>query len=159
MSAMRVTNADRGVLLGTHVRLADRWWPRLRGFLGHSAPETGEGLLLSPCQAVHTYGMRFSLDIVFLDRDGIVVALYERLAPGSRTKMEVRARHALELPEGTIQATGTASGDHIAWVPADSAPTNGVRPVPRSAARADERAATARGEDEHPSSRMRWRTK
>jgi len=125
MRTLRVTNTRRGVLLGSQVKLAERWWARLRGFLGRPAPKAGEGLLLTPCRAVHTYGMRFSLDVVFLDRDGVVVALYERMAPASRTKMEPGAWHALELPAGAIAATGTVPGDRIAWSPANNEPTNG----------------------------------
>lgn len=120
MRTMRVTNTERGVVLGTSVRLADRWWPRMRGFLGRPAPTPGEGLLLTPCQAVHMFGMRFSLDIVFLDRDGVVVAVYEDLAPGKRTRVETKAIHALELPAGTVTATGTECGDRVAWVPSES---------------------------------------
>ena len=133
MRKMRVTNKHRGVLLGTQVKLADRWWPRMRGFLGRPEPKEGEGLLLTPCNAVHMYGMRFSLDVVFLDDDGVVVALYEELRPGKRTKVETKAKHALELPAGTIRATGTVRGDRIAWLPAEARGAerslNGGRPV------------------------------
>ena len=54
--------------------------------LARPAPSPGEGLLLTPCSSVHMYGMRFPLDVAFLDRGGAVVAIYPSLTPGSRTR-------------------------------------------------------------------------
>jgi uncharacterized membrane protein (UPF0127 family) len=58
-------------------------------------------------------GMAFSLDVAFLDSDGMVVALYRRLGPGARTRWHRHALAALELPAGTLAATGTVEGDII----------------------------------------------
>jgi hypothetical protein len=111
-------------MLGARVGLADGWWDRVRGFLRRPEPQHGEGLLLSPCRAVHMIGMAYPLDIIFLDRHGRVVALYARLKPGRSSLWHSRARYALELPQGTIGATGTQEGDHVVWLiaDADSAP-------------------------------------
>jgi hypothetical protein len=112
---LRVRNLDRDADLGTSVGLADGWWARGRGLLGRRALAAGEGLLLTPCRSVHMFGMRFPLDVAFLDREGTVVATYAGLAPGRRTGWHRSARHALELPSGTLAATGTRSGDRIVW--------------------------------------------
>lgn len=109
---MRVVNSGRGEL-GDRVERASSLFTRLRGLLNRSALGPGEGLLLAPCRSVHMYGMRFSIDVAFLDRGGRVVAVYERLAPGQRTRWHRRAYAALELPAGTLRATGTALGDHL----------------------------------------------
>lgn len=121
MSAMHVVNASRSTILGSRVRLLDNWWKRLKGFLGSPAPEPGEGVILTPCTAVHMYGMRYPLDVVFLDDRGVVVALYPELSPGSRTRVESRASHALELPSGAIATSGTELGDRVSWKPANNA--------------------------------------
>jgi uncharacterized membrane protein (UPF0127 family) len=63
------------------------------------------------------HGMRYPLDVAFLARDGRVVALYEGLPPGGRTHWHRDARHALELPAGTLAATGTREGDRLHWAP------------------------------------------
>lgn len=118
MKLLAVRNLSRGRLLGEHVRLADGWWSRLRGLLGRPAPRPGEGLLLSPCTAVHMYGMKYPLDVLFLDRAGRVLCLYPELRPGERTARHRNARHALELPAGTLARTGTRPGDTLAWAPA-----------------------------------------
>jgi uncharacterized protein len=122
---VRVRNVDRDAELGTRIGVADGWWSRSRGLLGRDALAPGEGLLLTPCRSIHMYGMRFPLDVAFLDREGTVVEIYADLAPGRRTGWHRTARHALELPAGTLAATGTGPGDRLAWAapaPATSGP-------------------------------------
>lgn len=132
MKTVTIMNRTRDSVLGSEVRVADRWWLRARGFLRRPEPRDGEGLLLSPCRAVHMVGMGFALDIVFIDRLGKVLAIYPNLAPGRRSGWHLRARYALELPVGSIEATGTAIGDSIAWLPSDAS-GNGAVPFRRSA--------------------------
>ncbi len=110
-------NRTRGTLLGTRIGLADRIWLRARGYLGRAEPRIGEGLLLVPCRSIHMMGMRFALDVLFLDRMGRVIAAYPKLEPGARTAMERVALYALELPAGTVELTGTRVGDQLSWTP------------------------------------------
>jgi uncharacterized protein len=117
MQLLRVLNAQRGQELGHRVALANSWLTRLRGMIGAPAPGPGEGLLLSPCTSVHMYGMRYPLDVAFLDRSGKVVAVYPSLPPGSRTGWHKDAAHALELPAGTLRDCGTTVGDVLVWSP------------------------------------------
>jgi hypothetical protein len=117
---LRAENPARGAILGTRIGLADRWWGRLRGLLGRPGLEPGEGLILRPCRAVHMAGMRFPLDVAFLDRRGGVVAAYQTLAPGRRTGWHRAAVEALELPAGTLAATGTVVGDIIVCTEVES---------------------------------------
>ena len=115
---VRVTNATKGTSLGASVRVADGWWSRLRGLLGAPELGAGEGLVLIPCKAVHMYGMRQSLDVVFVDAEGTVVALYPGLAPGQRTRVHRDSRSVFELPPSTIEATRTGIGDTVTTEPA-----------------------------------------
>jgi uncharacterized protein len=110
---VRAVNSARGTVLGTRIGLADRWWLRFRGLLGRDGLHTGEGLILRPCRGVHMLGMSFPLDVAFLDPQGGVVASYHALGPGSRSRWHSEAREALELPAGTLAATGTMEGDTI----------------------------------------------
>jgi uncharacterized protein len=122
MRLLQVVNTGRDRELGSRIGLANSWLGRLRGMMGRPAPKSGEGLLLTPCRAVHMYGMRVPLDVVFLDAQGAVVASYPSLRPNSRTRWHREAVHALELPAGTLAVSGTRPGDVLAWFPRDVSP-------------------------------------
>ena len=115
MKLLRIRRLQRDAVLATRVGLADKPWSRLKGLLGRSTLAPGEGLLLFPCKAVHMWGMKFSLDVAFLDASGCIIATYQSLEPGKRTKMHRLARYALELPAGTLARTGTSRGDFLTW--------------------------------------------
>ena len=73
MSHLRIINRTRGTVVGSRVAVASGWWSRLRGFLGRPKPHEGEGILLVSCNMVHTFGMTFPLDILFLSAEGRVL--------------------------------------------------------------------------------------
>jgi len=108
-----IYNLTRRAILAEQVAVADRMWPRLRGLIGRAAPAAGEGLLLQPCSAIHMWGMRTSLDAVFLDADGNVLAVYPMLAPGSRTGWHPAARMCVELAPGSLSSNATSVGDRL----------------------------------------------
>jgi uncharacterized protein len=132
MTTIRVLNRTRGTVLGTHVRLADSLPARARGFLFRPAPAAGEGILLSPSKAVHMFGMTFPLDVIFISGAGEVVATYRDLAPWRRSRLHGSALHALELPAGTVRATGTVVGDALSWATVDEAATSTSTSTSRS---------------------------
>lgn len=115
MRQIRVVNSRSQGELGSRIGLADTWLARLRGMLGRPAPRAGEGLLLTPCRSVHMYGMRFPLDVAFLDDHGTIIAIYAPLLPGSRTRWHRHAAHALELPAGALAQCGALLGDVLLW--------------------------------------------
>lgn len=113
MRFVSVVNRSRGRTLATRVGVADRWWLRLRGLLGRGPLSPGEGLLLLPCKSIHTFGMGQAIDVVFLDPEGRVVAQYPDLRPNRVSRHHREAISALELPSGTLAATGTLPGDDL----------------------------------------------
>jgi uncharacterized membrane protein (UPF0127 family) len=128
VNLIRVVNRSRGTLLGNHISLVDTWPGRLRGYLGRAEPQPGEGMLLVRCNAVHMFGLGFSLDLVFLNHGGDVVSTIEDLRPWKRTSRIADARFALELPTGVIAASRTRVGDRLAW----TAPEPIFTPLPRT---------------------------
>ena len=111
-SAFALRNLDRGALLAERVEVADRWWSRARGLLGRKLRD-GDGLLIRPCRAVHMLGMTYPIDVLFLDADHRVVAVYPGLRPARVTGYHRGAAMALELPAGVVERTGTRVGDRL----------------------------------------------
>lgn len=145
MRQVRIFNKTRGSVLGTAVRVADTWWSRTRGYLWRTQPAAGEGLLLNPCRGLHMVGMSYPLDAVFVGAAGEVVALHSEMRPGSRTPLYRSAEYAIELPAGTIEASGTRERDIIAWTPAEApSPVPDWQSVDRSGATPDVGAAHAK---------------
>jgi hypothetical protein len=108
-----VNNRTRGVLLAANVQLADTPRSRRTGLLQHKMLEPGEGLWIFPTQAIHTFGMRFPIDVAFLDRHLRVKRIYHRLAPYRLTWLVWGAKSVLELAPGSLTGAGTTVGDEL----------------------------------------------
>lgn len=104
-----------GRILCNRCRVADQPLSRMRGLLGRRYMSTGEGLLLRPAAAIHTFFMNFSIDAVFLDSGGVVLAVSHDLAPW-RTASKRGARMVLELPAGAAAVRGIEPGDRLRFI-------------------------------------------
>lgn len=89
-------------------------WDRLRGLLGRAPLRAGEGLLITPCASVHTIGMGYALDLVFLDRDGRVLQCVAGLVP-RRFAAGRGAAMTLELAGGALRALDLRIGEVLEW--------------------------------------------
>lgn len=109
-------NSTRKTKLANNVSFARSFLARLAGLLGKASLPPGQALAIMPCNSVHTCFMRFSIDVVFTDQGGTVLHLAENLPP-YRLILPVRgAVGALELPSGSIKATGTVLGDRLVYL-------------------------------------------
>lgn len=108
-------NQTRQTLLATDLSLANTHWTRFRGLLGLSADDfgNGSGLWITPCRGVHTLGMGFVIDVVYLDHALKVVDVQSAVKPWRFTPIRLRAASVLELPCHTAAATKTEVGDTI----------------------------------------------
>jgi uncharacterized protein len=105
-------NVTRGITLATHVALASTSKARRRGLLDADNLEAGSGLWIIPCEAIHTFGMKVRLDIVFLDKNFQVRKISPDLGP-RRMSICLRAHSVLELPAGAVARSGTKLGDRL----------------------------------------------
>lgn len=100
---------EERVLLPT-VLCAEHWYERMRGLLGHRSLPEGSGMLLSPCDSVHTLGMRFAIDVVYVDADQQVVRIVKHLPPFRMSFGGRRARSTLEIHSGWFDFSTLAIG-------------------------------------------------
>jgi uncharacterized membrane protein (UPF0127 family) len=110
-----VTNETRGTVLASEAEVAGDAGSRRRGLLKHKGLQPGQGLWIVPCSAVHSFGMRFDIDLVYLDRKHRVRKVQSVWRPG-RMSMCLGAHSVLELPSGTVERTATRTNDQLAIV-------------------------------------------
>ena len=99
-------------MLADAADVADTSAKRRTGLLKHSQLNTGEGLWIAPCESVHTFFMKFPIDLVYLDRSKKVRKV-RHAVPAWRLSGCLTAHSVLELPAGVAQASGTQKGDQI----------------------------------------------
>ena len=108
-------NRTRQTFLATALAVADTHWTRLRGLLGLGQDDfrNGSGLWIVPCHGVHTLGMGFAIDVVYLDDSLTVIYVHRELRPWRFAPVRMQAASVLELPCRTAAVTGTNVGDKI----------------------------------------------
>ncbi len=108
---MKVEVLHGGRLVSGDIRIADNPLSRIVGLMFREVPE-GDGLLLDPCNSIHTFFMRYSLDVVFLSKTNEVVKVIRNLPPWRVTKIYFYARRTLEVPAGKLP-DGIKEGDQL----------------------------------------------
>ena len=107
MKLLQIRKAGEPIATVWH---ANGYFSRLRGLLGRKLQEDG-GLMLSPCSCIHTIGMGYAIDAVYLDRTYRVLRVDDAIAPGKVCKAQRGARHILELPSGRARLRNISPGD------------------------------------------------
>jgi uncharacterized protein len=107
-----VRNHTRGTILGEAVEIADTSEKRRVGLLKHVRLEPGSGLWIVPCESVHTFFMKFPIDLVYLDKQRRVRKV-RHAVPAWRLSACLTAHSILELPAGTVEKSGTMPGDEL----------------------------------------------
>jgi uncharacterized membrane protein (UPF0127 family) len=109
---MILMNVTRNTILTDRCHFANTVLKRMVGLLNRRKFSSGEGLLLDRCYGVHTFGMRFPIDVLFLDKDLRVIRAVKALPP-YRTSLVKKAVYVLELPVGALEASRSEEGDQI----------------------------------------------
>ncbi|OGX06368.1 MAG: hypothetical protein A3G87_01855 [Omnitrophica bacterium RIFCSPLOWO2_12_FULL_50_11] len=110
---MTVLNTTRNSIVVERLKIARNLSERLRGLIGSPPLGEREGLLIPYCKGIHTIGMRYPLDVIYLDRDGKVLKLIEPLPPNSIGHIVLTSNSVLELPVGAIRWSSTRIGDAL----------------------------------------------
>ena len=105
-------NRTRQLELADRAAVANTSRLRRTGLLQHDRLERGDGLWIVPCEAVHTFGMKFEIDVLFLNKKKQVLKIRHSM-PRRRMSLLLWAHSVLELPAGTALQTGTVRGDQL----------------------------------------------
>lgn len=108
----RVLDQTRGTVVAEHAQLAGTSSERTRGLLGRTTLPPGEGLWIVPCESVHTFGMQFAIDLIYLDRKNRIRKICRGVKPW-RISVCLVAHSILELPTGAAMKSEARVGDQI----------------------------------------------
>lgn len=107
-----IRNVTRDSVVAENADIADTSQKRRTGLLKHTHLAAGEGLWIVPCEAVHTFAMKFAIDVVYLSKQKKVLKIRDNMKK-SRISMCLRAHSVLELPAGWAEKVGLAVGDQL----------------------------------------------
>ena len=110
---MKLLNKTRNTLLAEEVQIADSFFSRLTGLLNRQKLAPSEALLIPHCQCIHMFFMRFSIDVLFVDKDNRIVGIVRRIHPFEISPVFLKSSFVVELMAGAIAVSGTEIGDEI----------------------------------------------
>ncbi len=108
---LQLENSIKGSVIVPKLAVAPSLWKRTVGLLGIPHLQSGEALLLQPCTGIHTWFMRYSIDVLFLDKRGKVLRTVENLRPFRIAGPLLRARTVVEMAPGTLKHVSVKPGD------------------------------------------------
>lgn len=113
---MKVTNITKNCLIADKVASAHGLFSRIKGLLGRKGLDEQEGLFIKPCTQIHTWFMRFPIDVLFIDKNDVVIHLINDMRPFRISGLYFASKGVLELASGVINRTKTEVGDSITIV-------------------------------------------
>ncbi|MFH1442005.1 MAG: DUF192 domain-containing protein [Candidatus Omnitrophota bacterium] len=108
---MKIINNTKNTILAEEAYIADTVFTRVKGLLGKQSFDEGSALIIKPCNSIHTFFMRFTIDVVFVNSNNAVVKILPKIAPNKISGVYFKAYFAIELPAGTVEKTSTIIGD------------------------------------------------
>lgn len=112
-----ILNASRNTTVSQKPFHAVRLWDRTRGMIGRDFGVSFDAMVFSACNAIHTFFMQIPLDVIFLNRENVVVSLRRSLRPWYPCVLSWRSCTVVELPVGAIDASATEVGDRFIFDP------------------------------------------
>ena len=108
---MKIINRTKNTVLAQNAVVADTVFSRLKGLLGRKDFIEGEALIIKPCNSIHTFFMRFPIDVLFIDKDSRIIKTISSLKPFRLTCIYFNAAFVIELPAGTLEFSSTQEKD------------------------------------------------
>ncbi|RJQ31486.1 MAG: DUF192 domain-containing protein [Peptococcaceae bacterium] len=108
-----LVNLSRNHILAENVHIASSFSRRLKGLIGKACLPPEEAMIILPCNSVHTFFMRFPIDVIFVDKNAVIIHIIEKLKPYKFSPIIKGSYLVIELAAGRIAETGTAVGDQL----------------------------------------------
>jgi uncharacterized protein len=108
-----INNLTRNSIIASRIKIAQNPWTRMKGLIGSRDFASGEALIITHCQSIHMFFMKFPIDVIFCDRQDRVVGLCSGIKPFCLSPIYFKASYAIELPSGSIILSKTKIGDQI----------------------------------------------
>lgn len=112
---MKVVNTTKQAVLAENASFANTLKTRMKGLLGKDGLNQGEGLVITRCNSIHTFFMKFSIDVIFVNKNDRVIKVLHRLKPWRLCRPYLGASCCIELPSGVASKTNTQIGDTISF--------------------------------------------
>lgn len=113
MKAVKGSSSRGEELIAVKVTKANNFFGKLFGLITRKKLKNNQGFLIENCSSIHTFWMRYSIDVIFLDKKNLVLAIYHNIKPFRATPFIRNAYYALELKSGTIEKTSLEVGDLV----------------------------------------------
>lgn len=110
---IRIIHGETKKVIAQRALRADSFFERSFGLIGYSSMAEIDALLLPKCRAVHMWGMRFSIDVVFCNKENVIVGLSKNLKPWRISRYYFSAMFTIEFPEGTIERSELHIADRL----------------------------------------------
>lgn len=110
---MKIYNSTQNNLITDDVKVAETFFTRSVGLLSKKSVSSNEALVIKPCCSIHTFFMKFPIDVLFIGKNGNIIELYENVKPWRILPIHLASKYVLELCAGQISAKNIKKGDII----------------------------------------------
>lgn len=108
---MEIYNQRTNQLISSNVEMANTYFKRLKGLMFKRSIPSDFSLIITPCNSIHMFFMRFPLDILFVNKENQVVGVSSRIKPWRLSKIYFKAHYVIEMNAGTIERLNISKGD------------------------------------------------
>jgi len=113
LNKLSIFNVTQNTTIADKGAIADSFMSRMVGLLNKKSLENGEALIITKCQSIHMFFMKFAIDVIFIDKNDCVVGLVANINPNRLSPIFLNSKCAIETPAGVITQSGTSIGDQI----------------------------------------------
>jgi uncharacterized protein len=113
MKTVVITNENKAGSLLVVAEVADTFFLRLKGLLGRSSLPSGRGIIIKPANSIHTIGMKFAIDVIYVDRHGTILKIVENMPPGKIGHPVAGCSYVIETEAGETSIKASSVGDKL----------------------------------------------